>query len=340
MKTHHALLISCILLITSIAYSQQIEVQDYERKLTYTEFETDYYLIDQKDLDRISLIDKVKLKEVKSEKEYEKYINENDEHNTIIRHISSSGTYENWMEEPELVLIDKDAVSLYNFKGEIINKIAHAPKYLELAKDLRSDLLPVISFPNKEDLNEMARRGVEIEDLGNSFIQFSYNNHSVIFNEDQLYVELQDLNENGEVIHSIQRNYMQLPNGKIAIERIRESTKVTLQNEIEAEHVFLRIFSSYRYENVFSQADKKVSATSLNIILNSNQTSAKIKYTPFSKQNYSDMNIYNVSGRLMKSFKSDHSGSTELDISDLSPGVYILRLQSSEKTLSEKFIKL
>ncbi len=340
MKAYHNFLTLCLMLLSTIVFSQQIEPQDYERKLTYTEFETDYYLIDQNDLDRVSIMDKVKLKELKYEKEYEKFINENDERTTIIRHISSEGTYEDWMNEPEIVVIDKEGVSLYSNKGARINQIDHAPKYLELAKNIGSDLLPVIAFPSREDINNMKKRGMRVEELGNNFIQVSFNYQQIIFNEDLLSIEINDLNENGEIMHRLNRVFMQLPGGEIVCERIRESTIEILSNDVRAEHVFLRYFSNYRIENTYSKFPKASANQSLKVVLNSNQSSAKIEYEPFSKLNSTNITIYSIGGRAIKTIYTDHSGKTQMDITDLAPGVYIMRIQSSGKTLSEKFVKM
>lgn len=340
MKYKIYILTLCSIMLSISSFAQDLAPIDYEQRLSYTEFETEYYLVDQKDLDNISLPDKVKLKELKYEREYDKFINEDAERTTIIKHISSEGVYEDWMEEPEIVFIDKDAVSLYSFKGVEINRIEHTPTYLKLAESNGNDLLPIYNVPNREQLEKMQKAGMQIVELGNNFTQITYKSKQITFNEDLLFVDVSDLNENGDVMHSIKTTYMQLPDGELVIERTRESTVAELENNISAKHVFLRLYSNYRYEDVYHKTEESVEAQILKVSSNSDQSKMFISYTPFSESNVSRVDIYNISGRLVKSKKIDNSGANELSIQDLDPGVYIINLQSSGKSLSEKFIKL
>jgi len=340
MKTNKHILTLCLVLLTIVTYSQDLAPLDYEQRLSYTEFETEYYLVDQKDLDNISLPDKVKLKELKYEREYDKFINDNAERTTIIKHISTEGVYEDWMEEPEIVFIDKDAVSLYSFKGVEINRIEHTPTYLKLAESNGHDLLRIYNVPNREQMEKMQKAGMQIVELGNNFTQITFKSKQITYNEDLLYMEVSDLNEAGNVMHSIKSTYMQLPDGDLVIERTRESTVVELENNISAEHVFLRLYSNYRYEDVYYKTEESVEAQILKVSSNSDQSKMFISYTPFSESSVSRVDIYNISGRLVRSISVDNSGANELSIQDLDPGVYIINLQSSGKSLSEKFIKL
>jgi hypothetical protein len=340
MKTYHNFLTFCLILIGTVVFSQEFEPQDYAQKLSYTEFETDYYLIDQKDLERVSQIDKVKLKEIKWERDFEKYINEEEERTTIIKHISNEGSLEDWMEEPQVVLIDKDGISHYSHRGEKLNRINHAPKYLELAKNTGSDLLPIYPFPGKDQIEKMKKAGLNVEELNNNFIEISFPYQDILYNENQLFVEISDKNEKGEIMHSTQRSYIQLANGEFVLERIRESRIEMFENDVKAEHVFLRIFTNYRYENSYAQFSGQEIDQSMKISLNADGSKAKVEYQPFSTKNRSELMIFNVSGHVLKSLHSDHSGTVQIDLSDLSPGVYIMRIQSDGRTLSEKFVKL
>lgn len=327
------------LLLATIMNGQGIEIPDYEQRLSYTEFETEYYVIDQKDLDNIALSDKVKLKEMKYEREFDQLMNNNEERTTIISQVASSGVYEDWMEKPEIILIDKDGVSLYSFEGKRVNKIDHAPTYLELAEKSSTDLLPTFVIPSREQLLKMQNAGMEIEQLENDFIQITFKSKQVIYNPDLLYLERNDLNENGEVMHSIKTEFMQLPSGELVFERVRESTVESLKNNIRAEHVFVRLFSDYKLED----RSKKISVNNeknLSVISNIDQSKAILKYTPFSNGNSSLVTIYNTTGRVVKTIQVENSGINEVDINDLSKGVYIIHIQSGGKTVAEKFVKM
>ena len=157
-----------------ISNAQDLAPLEFEQKLSYTEFEIDYYLINQDELNRISLADKVKLKELKSEKEYDAFINGNNDRTTIITHISSEGTYEEWMEEPEVVLIDKDGVGLHSYDGKMIKRIEHSPHYLDMAKNLGSDLLPIFTIPTRDEKLQMQEAGFDVVELDNNTISIRF----------------------------------------------------------------------------------------------------------------------------------------------------------------------
>lgn len=325
---------------TTTLFSQDLVVDDYERKLSYTEFESDYYVLDQSDLPDVALSDKVKLKELQYERSYEKYMDANNERTTIIKHISTEDVYEDWMDEPEIILIDKDGVALYSNEGKQLNRIEHTPTYLDLAKYASDDLLPTFVVPNSDQIRKMIEHGIQVVELEDNFIQITNQSVQMIFNEDLLYIEQNELNEEGKVMHSLKTSFMELPSGEIVFERIRESTVVMLKNNIEAEHVSLRLFSDYRYDNRFGEKPSLKKKEEVEITSNQDQSLAIIKYKPFGTSKSSEIYIYSTNGRLIKAFHVQNSGNAELDINDLAPGVYIIQIQSSGKRMAEKFIKL
>ena len=328
------------LLLVTIMNGQGIEIPDYEQRLSYTEFETEYYVIDQKDLNNVALSDKVKLKEMKYEREFDQLMNNNEERTTIISQVATEGVYEDWMEKPEVILIDKDGVSLYSFEGKRVNRIEHTPTYLELAEKASTDLLPTFIIPTREQLLKMENAGMEIMELENGFIQITFKSKQVIYNPDLLYLEKNDLNENGEVMHSIKTEFMQLPGGEIVFERVRESTVEDLKNNIKSEHVFVRLFSDYKLEDRSKKKNSAINEKHLSVISNVDQTKALLKYTPFSNGSSSTVTFYNTTGRVVKTIQVENSGLNEVDINDLSKGVYIIHIQSAGKTVAEKFVKM
>jgi hypothetical protein len=337
---HLSLLTFGLMVSNAPTYSQGLEIADYEQKLSYTEFETDYYILDQKDLANVSLPDKVKFKEIKYEREYEKYLNEYDERTTIIKHISSANIYEDWMVEPEVVLIDKDGVALLNFDGKELNRIEHTPVYLKMVPEQENGLFPRYAVPDAQHLHKMKEAGFDVVDLGNGFIQITNQSIQNIFNEEKLYVERNMLNEEGEVMYSLKTEFMQLPNGAYVFQKIRESKIEILDNNVRAEHVFLRLFSDYEFEDRSPLAPVQMQNESMTIRFNSDQSLAILEYTPFSKKASSAFSIFTTTGRLVKSYSIENSGQNQINISDLSPGVYIIRIQNDDKTIAEKFIKM
>jgi len=321
-------------------YGQGIEIADYEQKLSYTEFESDYYMMDQKVLPDIALSDKVKLKELKYEREFEQYINAENERTTIIKHISTENVYEDWMDEPETILIDKKGVALYSKEGKKLNRIEHTPTYLELAKNASLDLLPTFNVPSQEQLQRMSEMGIQVVELEDNFIQVTNQSIQMIFNEELLYLEKNELNEAGEVMHSMKTSFMEMPSGELVIERIRESSIVMLKNNIKAEHVSLRLFSNYRYDNRYQDENQLKKQQELTIGINQSQSLAVVEYQPFGAEKTSTISIYSTNGRLINAFQIENNGVARLQINDLSPGVYIIQIQSSGKKITEKFVKL
>ena len=329
-----------LMVYSASLYSQGIELTDYEQKLSYTEFETDYYLIDQKDIADVSLRDKVKFKEIKFEREYEKYLDANDERTTIIKHITSENIYEDWMIEPEVVRIDKNGVALLTFDGKELNRIEHTPIYLKMVPEVENGLFPRFEVPGPNHLMQMKEAGFDVLDLGDGFIQITNQSVQNIFNEDKLYIERNKLNEDGEVMYSLKTEFMQLPSGAYVLQKVRESKIETLDNNVRAEHVFLRLYSDYQFEDRNAIAPVQMQNESFTIHLTNDQSLAILDYTPFSKNPVSSITIYSTTGRLVKAYSIENSGKNQINISDLSPGVYIIRIQNGNKTIAEKFIKM
>jgi hypothetical protein len=183
--------------------------------------------------------------------------------------------------------------------------------------------------------------GMQIESLEDNFTKITFKSKQVIYNEELHYIEKNDLNEIGEIMHSMKTEYMQMLSGDFVISRVRESTVVELENEIRAEHVFLRLFSNYRYEHGdFEDAIPLREAAQLTVTTNMGQTNAIIEYEPFGESRASTITIYNTSGRVVKAMQVENNGRNTINVNDLAPGVYIFRIESSGKSVSEKFIKM
>jgi len=341
MKTKHYLSTLCLTFITFSLFGQLTEVTDYEKKLSYTEFETAFYSVDEDDLDNISLMDMVKMKELMYEREFEKTINAKGERTTIIKQISSKNVYEDWMDKPEVLVIDKDAVTLYTFRGVEVKRIPHAPKYLKLAEESPNDLLPQFSIPTREDLAKMEEMGMQVEIMNNGLIKITYRGSQMIYNEKFLYNETNKLNEKGEVMHSIKINYMELPGGEMVIKRKREITVVELDNNIKATHVIDRFYSDYIYEDVtiIASADKN-GGQILDIKTIANNSQIIVGYKIFTDNNSVHVTIYNISGKIVRKESVENSGQNQISIENLTPGIYIININSDGKTLNGKFIKL
>jgi hypothetical protein len=340
MKTKYYLSTLCLAFITFSLFGQLTEVTDYEKKLSYTEFETVYYSVAKDDLDNISLPDMVKMKELMYEREFEKTINAKGEHKTIIKHLSTKNVYEEWMDEPEVIVIDKDAGTLYTFRGDQVKRIPHAPKYLKLAQKVPNDLLPQFTMPTKEDLDAMIEAGIKVEYMNNGSTKITFGGSQSIYNEKLLYNETNDLNEKGELVHSIRIHYMELPGGELVIKRKRETTVVELDNNIKAEHVFDRLYSDYVYEDITNDAADEIGVQILDIKSITNNSQIIVGYNIFTNSNNVHIIIYSISGKIVRKETLENSGHNQISIQNLTPGIYIINIQSEGKTLNGKFIKL
>jgi len=340
MKTKNFISTLCLMFITITAFGQLIEPNDYVKKLSYTEFETEFYSVDKSDLDNISLPDMAKMKERIYEREYDQFINKDQERTTIIKHISSQNIYEDWMEKPEILVVDKDAVSSYNFRGKPVNRIEHSPKYLKQADNIGTDLSPFFKEPTTEQLGELEKMGANIEHMRSGFTKITFKGIQKIYNVQLLYNETKNLNEKGEVMHSIKINYMELPGGELVIERRRESTVVELDNNIKAKHINNRLYSNYSYQDATYTDNQFEDHQVLGIESISNNSFINIRYNIFSDNNNMHVIIYNISGRIVRTETAENSGLNQISIQDLTPGIYIINIKSDGKTLNGKFIKL
>ena len=68
-----------------------------------------------------------------------------------------------------------------------------------------------------------------------------------------------------------------------------------------------------------------------------NPTAGNVRISSESEIN--EINIYDLTGRLVKSLEVDYLFETDLDVSSLKPGVYMLNVASREKLTSIKFVK-
>ena len=81
--------------------------------------------------------------------------------------------YEDWMDEPEIILIDKDGVALYSNEGKQLNRIEHTPTYLDLAKYASDDLLPTFVVPIANQIRKMIEHGIQVVEMEDNFIQIT-----------------------------------------------------------------------------------------------------------------------------------------------------------------------
>ena len=131
---------------------------------------------------------------------------------------------------------------------------------------------------------------------------------------------------------------MELPNGELVVSSNRESTVVELDNNIKAKHIINRIYSDYTYEDVNTDTDDEIQILDVKTI--ANNSVLLFGYQIFTNNSDVHVSIYSISGRIVKKETIENSGQNQLSIQDLSPGVYIVSIQSAGKTRNGKFIKL
>ena len=87
----------------------------------------------------------------------------------------------------------------------------------------------------------------------------------------------------------------------------------------------------YYYSNPSTRIQQ---LTDENIILYPNPTSGRLNITGLNDP--ADANIYSINGQLIKSIQQINNS---IDISELTTGIYILKMKSDDKTLVRKVVK-
>ena len=310
---------------------------DYEQKKEYIEFEIDYYLVDQKDIASLNDKDKTRLKEMRTEKFVEHFINDENELTSIIRINDHQHAFADWMEGPEVIVIDKNGLMNYDKNGQKVRGVAHTPVYLDMLGDFQNDLSLDISFPDQQDLDQLHAMGFEIEDLGNGFIEIKRGQRSVIFNPDENFVQENLFHSNGDPLRQMQKHYMQLPNGEMTLERSKEITHLRLSSGVHAQHIILKLFSDQHLEQVYNRETLR-EEDRLKVIMNADQSLLKAGSEAFD-QTLITAYIYNMNGRLVKEEQLQNGGDRWMNINDLPSGIYILKMSAEGKSLSSKFVK-
>ena len=91
--------------------------------------------------------------------------------------------------------------------------------------------------------------------------------------------------------------------------------------------------SSIKNENIYN--DKFIVTPS---IIHSNNLD--IKLNSKNKRKIIRINIFNLNGCLMKSIKNNIDNSISIDVSNLTPGMYLLQFLTDKRAINKKFIKL
>ncbi len=340
MKTNNYILLLCSVMLTISSFAQDLAPTDYEQRLSYTEFETDYYLVPKDELDHLSKIDKVKLKELKSELQYDKYINSRNEQTTIISLLSTEGIYQDWMQQPENIIIDKSGVSTYANGGELITNMPHSGTYNKLTEEVYdfNPLFVNLSIPNQNQLDQIGSLPeATVTILFDGSIEILTPMRKIIYNEEYLYMIEFQYDENNLETWSKYTYYLRLPSGEVVYDRIRESNSEEFLNGITVKKIKTRVFSNY---TLSYGRQKSASSTDINIIISNNQSEITLEYDKFGQNNSASVYIYSTRGNLVKRIKTDNSGRVSLHVGELNSGIYIVRVEVSGQSLSQKFIKL
>lgn len=101
----------------------------------------------------------------------------------------------------------------------------------------------------------------------------------------------------------------------------------------------LRFMYSIHVKNE-SLTSVKEEDLSFDVTLYPNPTKETLTVSSSAEFNNPNAKIYSLSGRLIKSIDDTSiHGKIEIDVSNLSKGIYLLRLRDNERTVTKKFIK-
>ena len=336
MRSISLLLMGCLLSV--YVTGQEYIPIDYEQKKEYIEFEIDYYLVAQEDLNKLNDKDKTRLKKIQTEKFVRQYLNADQELTSIIQINEQKNAFADWMESPEVILIDKNGISNYDKRGEKIRHVEHTPTYKEKLSDFQNDLSSEIIFPNREQLQFYRSKGFSVEYQQNGFIEIKRGQRSLIYKKSDGFIQENFFYEDGSPLREMKKHYMELPSGEKMLERSKETVYLELSSGVKAKHVKLKLYSDQSFENVYRRTEIKESEK-LEVVTSTDQNKLRVLKHAFESKNTTAL-IFNMNGRLVLQERVNSNEISQLDISDLPSGVYILKVTAEGQSQTSKFVKL
>ena len=314
-------------------HGQDLIPENFEQKREHVEFEIDYYLVAQEDLEKLNDQDKVRLKEIRTERKVQRFIDENENLSSLIQVRSQEQAFADWMDHPEIIYIDEEGISNYDLRGNRIRYVEHSPKYLELAAQFDKNLSENFALPTEEEIRILIRKGI-LREIGEDQYEIRNGNRKLIFDPIDHFIDEIQYDEEGEILHQLQRSYIELPNGEKYLEMSRERSDLLLSSGVRAQHIILKLYSDQYFESVYSdqRVIQKLKITTIN------EGSIQVQHKEFEGRP-AEAYIFNSSGMLVHRQRMDSMGLSQVDIADLAPGIYILKVTSEGQALSSKFVK-
>lgn len=348
MKVNSKLL---ILICFLSAYSTLAQIStpiDFSKNVKYQESTTTFFVTDS--TENLTALDKSHLNFIEEVQIVEKfYTTENNMPITLIEKVESKGLYEEWMIKPSKLLIDFNGVKAYDALGNLIKSIPHTDKYLEIASKRESNIFYSFLEANNSNLQELQNIGYVTSFSPDGSVVATSQNGTLIYNEAKKMQTVSRNDENGDPISVTTTKYISVksinplhPNNEDVVPVYsKEIVKKVLPSGACTKLVRVRQFENYEILDG-SQAGLRSPGNDKNkqkagfISLSPNPVSKSLNILN-SGQSELTINIYNLNGQVIKTLITTNSN---IDISELFNGIYIISIQSSSEETISKFIKI
>ncbi len=124
---------------------------------------------------------------------------------------------------------------------------------------------------------------------------------------------------------------------------VNQSTKKFFEGAVDDFRIYNYQLSATEVQGLYDDLttdvyDRIMDDTDLSVWPNPVDNILHVTYSEFSKRDYSDLQLLNMNGAVVTNIDIKSSGNTDLDVSGLATGIYLLRLSTSEGVITKKII--
>lgn len=313
--------------------------------VTYVaESTTLYKIVDS--VDAFNIVEKVQLLPEVKKDSIIKQIYTNNDIKTTIYHLANN-QFEDWQTKPFKTVIDKSRIKIYDNTGSLLLNELHSLKY----KSINSQLKSLLTSESEDVIPDYVflTAGMKADFVANGFVQtnlgggnFKYEKDSVIlyFNNSKRLNEMQLYHTDGSLKLSVKRafalnSYSQV----VPSAEVRTRTDARFPNNCVQEMEIVQ----YPYYNIIMATPGKWDAgdeDGIEFTINPNPASNKItlNVTPIDL----DRTIFlydNTGHKMMELILNATEYELDVDIEQLSDGIYYLQLVNGPSLITTPFIK-
>ncbi len=329
----------------------------YKTKISYDlKTITEHAIVEEGQEKHLTQIDLVEMRREEEIRHVEKYIDNNDDMVTEITHTKPSNLLEPWMPKIAKTVIDKEGVRQYDAKGKLLNFLPVGQKLKARNKKVKQSgranfgKLQEFRKPLKSDLDILRQQGLNVEELSNGKLKFEGMDNHITFDDTEKSIE-KIWFKNGKFKESEKEFFHNVGNGKVIPKRtIHKATKRSHKGTNLEKHTH-KIYSNYSINDeivaILSQDEKEGIKR---VIPETTEDIIELKLFPNPVENilnvelpYSEkkttLSIIDIQGQMLDSKEVTKRTKTSFNTAHLPTGIYILKIETSDKVKAKRFVK-